>query len=711
MNKPRSTSPRRSKSRRPYDAPEGVNRGERVFKYAPLPKGFMHSTRLSLLLLGLFVLFLLMAGQIFKLKVIEGPQLRQKMDRSQHRTQLSQVYRGRIVDRNGLVLAQDTLVYDLYMHPKEYKKQPLAQVARLLAKSLKLPQGEILRKLSLPYTTILLASNLEKKTIEAIRGQRVQVPLLDEKTGQPLINKKTGQVRLAKERIGGLDPFQKPLRRYPQGRLASHVLGYVNDAAEISTGVHSKLDDLSSDWFMQKRKQPLWVDGRGRPLVHDAHSLKHFVQVADAQDVQLTIDSRLQFVAERELKAGMIRSKAERAALIMLKPKTGEILALAAFPDFNPEQYPKATYEELKNWAITDVYEPGSTIKILTVANGLDEGVIHPKSRILDTGRMKVGGWPIQNYDYHKSPYPGNIDLVYLLQHSSNIASAKIALMMDPATYYKRLKNLGFGKPTRIAMTGESKGVVSDYRQWSESQQASLGYGYGIMATPLQMTMAVNAIANGGVWVPPRLFKGVRAENIKDAQRYAKDLATKIPDQKTHRVYRPQTAQAMTYLLTTALEQNKTHPAYLDFINVAGKTGTAKKARGGGYSGGGLVTSFIGYFPAESPEILMMVVVDSPKMAESWGSTVAAPIFREVALDAIHYLNLAPQVKPNVRLPLSNIPAKQGLSPKVTPEPRMNPSRLRVKQTASDTILKTPNTEHPSAKQAVSIKPKLQLPE
>ncbi len=710
MNKTRSTQARRSKKRRHYDDEGSVIHAGRPLRRQPLPKGFMDPARLSFILFGLVLLFILMAGQIFKLKVIEGPELRRKTAQSQHRTQLTQVYRGKIVDRNGIVLAQDTLVYDLYMHPRDYKKQPIEQVASLLAKHLKESHAEILRKLQLPYPTILLASNLEKKTIDAIRAERVKVPLLDEKTGQASVDKRTGQVLLAEERIGGLDPFQKPLRRYPQGRLASHVLGYVNDAAEISTGVHSKLDDLSSDWFMQKRKHPLLVDGRGRPLVHDENSLKHFVQVADAQDVQVTLDSRLQFIAERELKAGMIRSKAERAALIMLKPKTGEVLALAAFPDFDPEKYQKARFEELKNWAITDVYEPGSTIKILTVANGLDEGVITPKSRILDTGRMKVGGWSIQNYDYNKFPYPGNIDLIHLLQHSSNIASAKIAMMIDSATYFKRLKNLGFGKPTRIAMTGESKGVVSDYRQWSDSQHASLGYGYGIMATPLQMTMAVNAIANGGVWVPPRLFKGVTADNSKDAQRYAKDLATKIPSQKVHRVYKPETAQAMTYLLTTALDKNKTHPAYLDFINVAGKTGTAKKARGGGYSGGGVVTSFIGYFPAESPEILMMVVVDSPKMAESWGSTVAAPIFREVALETIHYLNLAPKAK-IVMSPLPTSAKGQGSAlPKVVAEPVMNRQSTPA-QHSTKAPAKTPNGETASTKKGVSLKTKMQLPE
>jgi cell division protein FtsI (penicillin-binding protein 3) len=612
--------------------------------------------------------------QILNIKVLKGPEYRQKAAQSQHRNQLSQVYRGRIVDRNGIVLAQDTLVYDLYIHPSYYQEQPLEQVAGLLAKHLSQSPQEILRKLRLPYPTILLASNLEKKTVDALRRERLTVTQKDEKTGEMLLDKKTGQPLMASLKIEGLDPFQKPLRRYPQGRLASHVLGYVNDAASISTGVHSRLDALSSHWFKQERQAPLLVDGKGRPLTHDEESLKHFVEVAEAQDVQLTLDSRLQFIAERELKAGLAYSKAERGALIMVKPQTGEILALASFPDFDPESFQKARYEDLKNWAITDVYEPGSTIKILTVANGLDEGVITPSSHILDTGRMCIGGWWIQNYDYHKSPHPGNINLIYLLQHSSNIASAKIALMLPSATYYKRLKALGFGKQTGISMTGESQGMVDDPQTWSASHHASLGYGYGLMSTPLQMTMAVNTIANGGIWVPPRLIKGVHAKHVEDSTQYAKDLRQHLRQPAPHRVYRAETAQAMTRLLTQALDNNKTHPAYLGFMRVAGKTGTAKKARGGGYANGGLVTSFSGYFPAESPEIMMMVVVDSPKMAESWGSTVAAPIFRRVALESIHYLNLAPKTSIKVA-PLPAVSSTSTPKPtpeRVTPEPLMN---------------------------------------
>jgi cell division protein FtsI (penicillin-binding protein 3) len=676
----------------PFNSGEGSTRFKR---FKPLPPLFMNRTRVLIILFGMLGMFILMFGQVLKLKLIEGGSLRKKAAASQHRNQANQVYRGKILDRNGIVLAQDSLVYDLYIHPEFFEDQPKAAIAKALARYLPESAAEIERKISLPHRTILLAKDLERPTIVKIKQHKLSIPRINEKTNAPEIDEKTGNPVVQNVRIAGIDAYQKPLRRYPQGRLASHVLGYVNDAAEVSSGVHAKLDKLSAAWFKQQRNTPLLVDGKGRPLQHDLDTIQHFVQVADAQDIQLTIDSRLQYIAERELADGMRRTSADRAALIMVEPKTGELLAFAAFPDYNPEQYTKANYAELKNWAITDVYEPGSTIKILTVANGLEEGVITPESHILDTGRMQVGGWPIANYDAGQRPYPGMIDLIYLLQHSSNIGSAKIALMQDKNTYYKRMRSLGFGSQTGIPMAGESKGFISKPSEWSVSKHASLGYGYGLMATPLQMAMAVNSIANGGMWVPPRLVKGVKARTHEESLHFAQQLREKLNKTKPHRVYSPETAKAMAYLLTKALDANaKYNPAYLDIINVAGKTGTAKKVAEGrkGYTASSVVTSFSGFFPADDPKILMMVVVDNPKTAESWGSTVAAPIFRRVALETIHYLGLAPEKKIELP-PLPPVEKKpEAVEPSTTPiANRANPpAKTTVPATTKP---KAPNVE------------------
>jgi len=273
---------------------------------------------------------------------------------------------------------------------------------------------------------------------------------------------------------------------------------------------------------------------------------------------------------------------------------------------------------------MTDVYPPGSTFKILTVACGLESGVINEDSRIQDTGRMKIGGWTITNYDYAKRGAPGMIDLVYLLMHSSNIGSAKISMMIPQKTHASLLRAFGIGQKTGIDLPGESAGIFDDRSHWGPSTHASLGYGYGLASTPLQMASAVAAIANSGVWTTPHVLR-----SEKNVLR--------------RRVLSPQTAAVTTRLLAQSINDNKTASVRLEGISVAGKTGTSRKpsANGRGYSNE-LYTSFIGYFPAERPQVLVAVVIDSPHMAESWGSTVAGPIFKAIATETVSYLGLKP---------------------------------------------------------------------
>ena len=265
-------------------------------------------------------------------------------------------------------------------------------------------------------------------------------------------------------------------------------------------------------------------------------------------------------------------------------------------------------------------------MKILTVALGLETGVIDRNSRILDTGRMRVGGWPIQNYDYYRHPNPGLIDLKYLFVHSSNIASAKIAMDIKAETYHRMLKTLGMGQRTGIDIPGESSGLFRGDPNWDISTHASLGYGYGLGATPIQMAAAVGSIANQGQWVQPHVIKQT-----------GKPLAKR-------QVLSPKTCKVLTDILVESIQQSPRNPANVPGLDVAGKTGTSKKpkADGPGYSKD-LYTSFAGYFPAQNPEVLVMVVVDSPKIPQAWGSTVAAPIFREIAEETIHYLGIPTQ--------------------------------------------------------------------
>jgi len=569
--------------------------------------------------MALVVVAAAILGKLFFVQLIDAGNLKHKAQLSRNQA-LTLFNRGRILDRNGAVMAQDTILYDLFAHWKYYHGIKPEQIAEALSPILKMDEAKLKDILSESYTTIGVAKNLTKDDVDRISKLRLEVIAHDEKTGKLVLDDE-GHPITRKVPLPGLDFVKKNVRNYPQGNLAAHVLGYVNDEAGVSSGVES-----SAAKILKKKPTDLsntYLDGRGNLVDLAKLDPKHLVTLPKAQDVNLTIDARLQYVAERELAAGLAKSHASRGTVIMMDPRTGELLAFAVQPTYQPDQFYKAPSEALKNWAITDVYPPGSTFKILTVASGLETGAINRNTKILDTGKMKIGGWTIQNYDYAKHGAPGLIDLVYLLIHSSNIASAKISMMMPVKKHYEILKRIGIGSKTGIDIPGESSGIILPPSSWDESTHGSIGYGYGMAATPMQMASAVAAIANKGIWNSPHLMKGSPV---------------------THRrIFTEKTCATMTELLTKSIKDAKTSTVRLEGIDVAGKTGTSRKpnANGRGYSPN-VFTSFVGFFPAQAPKVLIMVVVDSPQMAEAWGSTVAGPIFHNIAEETVSYMGLKP---------------------------------------------------------------------
>lgn len=584
----------------------------------PVSREQMGAKRFRIVLGILVFIMICMVGKLFYIQLIDSKNLKKKAQLSRNQA-LTLYNRGRILDRNGMVLAQDTILYDLFAHPKYFFKMPVKQIATALAPVLNMDEQKLLEKLSEPYSTIGVKKNLTKPEMEKVLAARTEVTARDPKTNKLILDDE-GRTVVHHVRLPGLDFSKKNVRNYPQGNLAAHVLGYVNDEAEVSSGVEASAADI-----LKKRPTDLsntYLDGRGNMVNLGNLDPKHLVTLPKAQDVALTIDARLQYVAERELAAGLERSHAKRGTVIMMDPRTGEVMAFAVLPTYQPSQYYKAPAVALKNWAITDVYPPGSTFKILTVASGLELGVINKNSRIHDTGKMEIGGWTIRNYDYAQHGAPGMIDLNYLLMHSSNIASAKISLMMDAKKQHALLKHIGIGSKTGIDIPGESAGILLPSDAWKdESTHASIGYGYGMASTPVQMAAAVAAIANNGIWNSPHVMKGSPV---------------------THRrIFSEKTCADMRELLTRSIKEAKTSTVRLEGVDVAGKTGTSRKpnASGIGYSSD-VYTSFVGFFPAQSPKVLIMVVVDSPNMAESWGSTVAGPIFRNIAQETVSYLGL-----------------------------------------------------------------------
>lgn len=594
-------------------------------KPIPLTGGGYDQRRLHLVLAVVALAVVAILGRLFWLQVVEGPELKRRARLSHGNT--GQLYhRGKILDRNGVVLAQDTLLYDIYAHPRYFWDLTPRQIANAIAPILKMDADKLRQRLSRRQATITIGRNFSMQQVEAMRALRLTIR-------EPVEKPKPGEPAYVEKHIplSGLDYVKKTVRNYPQGTLAAHVLGYVNDEADIATGI-----EYAARGRLKKRPVDAAsheVDGQGNYLHVEKLEPETLVRTPVAEDVRLTIDVQLQHIAEQELLAGIRQNKARRGTAIMMDPKTGEVFAFAVYPSYQPSEFYKANFEQLRNWAITDVYPPGSTFKILTVACGIESGVIDKTSRIMDTGKMDIGGWTIKNSDYSSRGGPGMIDLVYLFRHSSNIASAKVAMMIPPDTHRALIQSFGFSHPTGIDLPGESQGLLLPLEEWQKpTTHATIGYGYGVAATPIQMITSIATIANRGIKVTPHLLQ--RPDDIVDAVVDTEDLAKR-------RVVSARTARTVTELLARSIDTNATHPARLEGIRMAGKTGTSRRPSddGRGYSDK-LYTSFVGFYPADNPKVLIMVVIDSPSMGQAWGSTVAAPVFNRIARKTLPYFHL-----------------------------------------------------------------------
>ncbi len=507
------------------------------------------------------------------------------------------VLRGEIVDRFGLKLAADKTTFVLYAHPAYYDHKP-SELAEILSPLVNIPVRDLTKKLSQTNRKIItIKKDLDRKTIREI--------------------KKKGLRELSYE--------VKNTRVYPQGMLASHILGFYNPNADTAGGIEYRAKDYLEyvDKTITYEKAP-----NGDIIYNISVNPADVSAPVKGKTLTLTIDSAVQHVCEKYLLKATQKFNAPRAAAIVIDPKTGEILAFAVAPNYNPNEFSKYTMQEMKNWAITDVYPPGSTFKIITVASGFMNKKINKYSKINDTGKMKIGWWDVSNYDYKSKGAPGLIDLVYLFEHSSNIASIKIAQMMSDKEFYDSLKLFNFGEKTGIDLPGESAGLLPQPKNWDVATHGAMGYGYGASATAIQMAAAVSAIANRGVWITPHVIK------------YSPEEAEeKIVKRK---IMEEQDAKDITELLVKSIENGK-NPAKMDDFYIAGKTGTSRKpnTNGTGYSNK-LYTSMVGYFPATDPKVVLYVIVDSASGGGIWGSTVASPIFKEIATEIVRILNLTP---------------------------------------------------------------------
>ncbi|MER3494903.1 MAG: cell division protein FtsI [Mastigocladus sp. ERB_26_2] len=524
---------------------------------------------------------------LYNLQIVQGPKLKEKARNQQMVNLRPFVPRRQIIDRNRAVLAIDRPVYTVYAHPKLFSKSN-QEIAKLLAPIVDKDVTELKNKFDNKKSGILLASAMPEEIANRIFALR----------------------------LNGLELIQKYSRFYPQQDLVAEVVGYVNLDRRGQAGV-----EYSQEKLLERSVQAVRLSRTGNGSLMPDYAPDGFPHSDDLQ-LQLTIDSRLQRIARAALKQQMDKYSAKRGAVIVMDAWDGSLLALASLPTYNPNEYSKADISLFKNWTVADLYEPGSTFKPLNVAIALENGVITANDTFNDPGYIQVGDRTIKNAE-NKSY--GRINIAQILQHSSNIGMVQIIQRLQPSVYYGWLEKLGLGQ----AVSTDLPFVVASQLKSQEKfitlpiEPATTSFGQGFSLTPLQLVQMHGALANGGKLVTPHVIKGL--VDSKNQMHYT-------PTRPAPRqIFSSITTQQVVEMMETVVADGSGKASQIPGYRIAGKTGTAQKASSsGGYISGAIITSFVGILPVEAPRYVVLALVDEPKGANAYGSTVAAPIVKAV---------------------------------------------------------------------------------
>jgi cell division protein FtsI (penicillin-binding protein 3) len=502
--------------------------------------------------------------------------------------------RGAIVDRNGEPLAISLEARDIYADPR-YVTDPW-RTATVLAPLLGRGARELAQLLSQDTSFVYLARQVDPGLAERIAGK-----------GLP-----------------GIGFLPSTRRAYPAGPLGAQVLGFVGVDGNGLAGLELRYDDLLAGQPGERTQE---VDPRGQPIVGGVDVERPPVP---GSTLVTTIDREIQYLAQQALERAVRENGARGGTVIVMDVHTGDILAMATYPWFDPNDFADAPVGRYRNRAVTDAFEPGSTNKVITAAAAIDRHVIGLREVLSVPWEMRVGGYTLHDAHPH-GVLP--MTLGDIIAQSSNIGTVLVAQRVGASAMAAYLERFGLGRPTGVDFPGESPGIVPPLYEWTGSSLATISYGQGIAATPLQMTAVYAAIANGGRWVQPRLVRGVRVPG---------GGFEPAPAAPTRRAISPETAAVLTRLLVQAVDTGTGVNATIPGYEVAGKTGTARiPAPGGnGYLAGQYIASFIGFLPASEPRVAIAAILDRP--ATEYGGVAAAPLFQEIARGVIMRLGLEP---------------------------------------------------------------------
>lgn len=561
--------------------------------------------RLAIAGILFFLMFLVVVVRAFQLQILQGEKLKRLGEKQHLKEWIVLPKRGTILDRAGEPLALSLEVQSVYVRPRRLKEPDT--VARSLAQALSMDLAEVQQRLKTEKPFIWLKRQISPKEADRIKALNV----------------------------AGVGMYFEPNRYYPQGQLAGQIVGFVGRDSQGLEGIELYYDNYIRG---ESGSSIIERDALGRRVL--AQGLDE-IQIPPGADVHLTLNTSVQHLAEKQLEAAVTKFRAKAAIAVVVEPFTGEVLALANYPFFNPNNFTRQASQQWRNRAVTDGFEPGSTFKTILAAAALEEGVVGKEDLFFcEFGKYSFGGKTI--HDTHEY---GWLPFYKIIQHSSNIGVTKVAEKLKKERYFKYIEGFGFGRLSGIDMPGEATGMVRRADSWSAIDLATHSFGQGIAVTPIQLVMAYGAIANGGFLMRPFIVRRVVAPNGEVVLENQPHVIRRVVSEKT--------ARLLTSILKGVVGDGGTGlMASVEGFEVAGKTGTAQKpdqARGG-YAAKKRVASFIGFVPADDPRLVLLVIVDEPEV-NVYGGVVAAPAFRNIARGALRHLGVVPDKPEPLQLP------------------------------------------------------------
>jgi stage V sporulation protein D (sporulation-specific penicillin-binding protein) len=550
------------------------------------------------MLLGVFGLVLMLSGRLFYLQIINYHKLHEMAENQRLREVPIEAKRGKILDRNGQPLALSFDADCIYACPSQVMNP--RETARKLAAIINLPAPELEDKLKKRAAFVWIKRKASPEEVDKLR-----------RAGLP-----------------GIEVTQKAQRFYPHKDLAAQILGI---AGIDNVGLEGL--ELQYDSYLRgvPGSEQAEYDSRGR---HIPQGERRFVPSKDGDTLVLALDESIQHIAERELERAVRENGAKRGCVILMDPMNGDILAIASYPRFDPNQYLNYPAENRKNWAITDSYEPGSTFKVVTAATALEERVVNSSTSFFDPGYLVVEDRRLRCW---RPGGHGSQSFVEAAENSCNPVFASIALRIGKDTFYKYIKAFGFGQATGVDFPGEAKGILQPRARVKNVELATNGFGQGISVTPIQLITAFCATINGGYLLEPHLVKEIKSSNGQTVKRFGRKVVRQVISDST--------SKELGLILRSVVTNGSGSKADVPGYRVAGKTGTAQKASAGNY-GQGRIASFLGVAPVDSPRVAGLVVLDEPTGASRFGGVIAAPVFGNIIRYVLRYLGEPSKMEP-----------------------------------------------------------------